>query len=285
MYKKSVVANIIYTFILIGIAVGIGLFLQTIFEKNKELILKNNYPIAFDLKIYLKDYVQDPEYVYFYIGSLYPIKTTITYKIPELGLTYQEEKIINGLTKIEKNISDLFGVSSSSLNGKILNIYVMTNKGTQDMKTISLSTSTKILKIKTNVPSYLQTNLLYNLYPGENVIYLEINPSSVVFYDLYKIETINLDTTKKVEVLNLNENFNLDDYSLTFLDINTSNPIVGAKVYINNFFVGYTDGEGKFYFKYHNGKEILVELESQCYKTTVSFNVNSNETIQVKNTC
>ena len=256
-----------------------------IFEKNKVFIQSQQFPQSFDVGIYVKDYIQDPEFVRFYLTSNYPTKTYIIYKITSDNLEYQKEKVITGLTRIDENLSSIFNVSPSELDGKVLDIIIKTDKGAQGMDSISLSTSTKILNISSNTPSYLQTNVLSNLYPGNNVLYLPINPDKAIWMDLYQIKEINLNKTKKLESLNLKEDFNLSNFEFTFLDSESSNPIVGANLYLNNFFVGYTDGNGKYYFKYHKNFNALVELKDKCHFFSKKVNVSSNKTFYVNNLC
>jgi hypothetical protein len=283
--KKTVAPNIIFTFILISIAVTAGIYLMSTFEKNKIFIQSQQFPQSFEVGIYVKYYVQDPELVQFYLSSNYPTKTYLIYKITSDSLEYQEELVVTGLTKIERNLSEMFNISPSALDGKILDIIVKTDKGPQGFDSISLSLSTKILNINTNVPSYTQTNVLSNLYPGNNILYLETNPTKAKWMDLYQIKTINLNTTKKLENLNLTEDFNIQDFTFTFLDANTSEPIVGGSLYLNNFFVGYTDSNGNYDFKYHKNSEAIVELTTDCYYLNKKVNVTGDITFFVNNFC
>jgi len=259
--KKSVIAQIIFTFILITIAVNVGVFLVNTIEKNKELIKRSEFPYFDKVSIFVEHQLQDPEYFRFFIITNSPLQVTVFFYNIENNIKINKTYFVDGYLEVVENLSSLFPVNLDNTN---LVLYYKV-KGSSLLKgpSVHLKNANKILIVNTNVPSLLQTNFLTELKPGKNVFYIYNDLNSVTWYNPFQFLKINLNN-QKIENLDLVEDFNLRQFTLSFEDDN-GNPAINVKVYINNFEVGVTDSNGELIVSYHRNKRGYVKIEDRCY--------------------
>jgi hypothetical protein len=280
--KKSFVANLILTFILIALAVGMGIFLNNFIEKNKNLIKKNEFYYFDKASIFVENQIQDPEYFRFFILTNSPLKVDVYFYNLKDNSKATKTYYVDGYLEVVEDLTKLFSEDLDNTNlviyFKIKNSYLM--KG----PSVYLKNAKKVLIINTNIPSILQANFISKLKVGETVFYFYDNVSNVVWYDPYQILKVQLND-KKIEKLDLNEDFNLKNYNLVFKD-NEGNPVIGVYVYLNSFNVGLTDYNGELEVSYHKNKEGYVKIEDRCYYLSKKVTFNKNTIVlTVENLC
>ena len=286
--KKSVVAQIIYAIILIAIAVVVGIFLYNILEKNKKVIEKNVFEEYNDIAAFFDQKVQDPDYFYFYLTSNGQRQINVTYYDVDLNLKKSKVYYVDGFLKVEENLSQIFGVSSSNLDNTQVEVLIQT-QGTPKLfeGTVLLKVAKRVLIVNTNIVSYLKADLTYDLIPPTKVIYVYNDINSIEWFDPYWRESKDLSySLEKVLKVNFTEDYNTYTDTITFKDSATGDPIVNAKVYVNSFFVGYTDSNGQINIKYHQYYDGYLKLVSKCYYYSEDHNFFwTSETIYVDSNC
>ncbi|MEO2154790.1 MAG: hypothetical protein ABGW69_03185 [Nanoarchaeota archaeon] len=286
--KKSLVANVIYTLILIVIAISTGIFLMSIIEKNQNSIKRNTFSQYFDISAYTNYHVQDPDYINYYLLSNTPTDINVIYYDLTTRQRVNKTYYVDGFKEINENLSYLFETAATNLDGHQIEVLIknLQEEGSYNFAfSMLMKVAQRVLIVETNIPSYLVADSTYKLIPPTQILYIYNSISSIDWFDPYYYGSAVLPTAKVIRVI-ANENFNTDDYTIQFLDANTSNPIVNAKVYINSFFIGYTDNNGEITVKYHRNQEGYLRLEDQCYRYSELHRFYlSSETIYVNNSC
>jgi len=273
--KKSVVSNIIFTFILISIAVNIGVFLVNLIEKNKILIKKNEFPYFDKVSVFSEHQLQDPEYFRFFILSNSPLQVTVFFYSLENNVKINKSYFVNGYLEVVENLNNLFSANLDNTN--LVLYYKIEGYPLLKGPSIHLKEANKVLIVNTNIPSLLQINYLTELKPGKNVFYIYTNINSITWYNPFQLLKLTLNN-QKIEVLNLTEDFRLRQYTLLFEDDN-GNPVVNVKVYLNNFEIGITDSNGELLINYHRNKEAYIKIEDKCYYFSDSLFFRGRSTI------